>query len=76
MRTPSLELLTGALDTAGHRYERLEHDLLRVQGIAPDELGRLAASVGAVVYELTPEVVDLETAFFNLTDNRTKELAR
>ena len=33
-------------------------------------------TVGAVVYELTPEVVDLETAFFNLTDNRTKELAR
>jgi hypothetical protein len=29
-----------------------------------------------VVYELTPEVVDLETAFFDLTDNRTKELAR
>ena len=28
------------------------------------------------IYELTPEVVDLETAFFNLTDNRTKELAR
>ena len=36
----------------------------------------VAAAVGAVVYELTPEVVDLETAFFNLTDNRTKELGR
>ena len=76
IRTPSLDLLTGALDAAGHRYERLEPDLVRVRGAAPDELGRLAASVGAVVYELTPEVVDLETAFFNLTDNRTKELAR
>jgi ABC-2 type transport system ATP-binding protein len=76
IRTPSLDLLTGALDAAGHRYERLERDLLRVRGAAPDELGRLAATVGAVVYELTPEVVDLETAFFNLTDNRTKELGR
>ena len=76
IRTPSLDLLTGALDAAGHRYERLEHDLVRVRGAAPDELGRLAATVGAVVYELTPEVVDLETAFFNLTDNRTKELGR
>jgi ABC-2 type transport system ATP-binding protein len=75
VRTPSLDLLTGALDDAGHRYERLEHDLVRVQA-APEEIGRLAATVGAVVYELTPEVVDLETAFFNLTDNRTKELAR
>jgi ABC-2 type transport system ATP-binding protein len=76
IRTPSLDVLTGALDAAGHRYERLEHDLVRVRGAAPDELGRLAATVGAVVYELTPEVVDLETAFFNLTDNRTKELGR
>ena len=76
IRTPSLDLLTGALDAAGYGYERLEHDLVRVRGAAPDELGRLAATVGAVVYELTPEVVDLETAFFNLTDNRTKELAR
>jgi ABC-2 type transport system ATP-binding protein len=76
VRTPSLALLIGALDTAGHRYEQLERDLLRVQGVAPDELGRLAATAGAVVYELTPEVVDLETAFFNLTDKRTKELAR
>ena len=76
IRTPSLDLLTGALDAAGHRYERLERDLVRVRGAAPDELGHLAATVGAVVYELTPEVVDLETAFFNLTDNRTKELGR
>ena len=76
IRTPSLDVLTGALAAAGHRYERLEHDLVRVRGAAPDKLGRLAATVGAVVYELTPEVVDLETAFFNLTDNRTKELGR
>jgi ABC-2 type transport system ATP-binding protein len=76
VRTPSLAALSAALDAAGHRYERLEHDLVRVHDAAPDELGRLAAAVGAVVYELTPEVVDLETAFFNLTDTRTKELAR
>ena len=76
VRTPSLDLLTDALDAAGHRYERLEHDVLRVQGTAPDELGRLAATAGAVVYELTPEVVDLETAFFDLTETRTKELRR
>ena len=76
VRTPSLDVLAAALDAAGHRYERLEHDLVRVQGAAPDELGRLAAAAGAVIYELTPEVVDLETAFFDLTDTRAKELAR
>jgi ABC-2 type transport system ATP-binding protein len=77
VRTPSLELLAAALDAAGHRYERLGDDLVRVHGPAPDEVGRLAATAGAVIYELTPEVVDLETAFFDLTDNtRSKELAR
>jgi hypothetical protein len=68
--------MTMALATGGHRYRQLEHDLLRVEDIAPEALGRLAAAAGAVVYELTPEVVDLETAFFNLTDKRTKELVR
>ena len=43
---------------------------------APEEIGRLAATAGAVIYELTPEVVDLETAFFNLTDPGTKEITR
>ena len=76
VRTPSVELLIAALTNRGHRYEQVEHDLLRVDGIGAEELGRLAATAGAVVYELTPEVVDLETAFFNLTDNRTKELVR
>ena len=58
----------GARPTHATRNERLEHDLVRVRRAAPEEIGRLAATVGAVV--------DLETAFFNLTDNRTKELAR
>ena len=75
VRTPSLELLTGALDAAGHRYECLERDLVRAHA-APEEIGRLAATAGAVIYELTPEVVDLETAFFNLTDPGTKEVTR
>jgi ABC-2 type transport system ATP-binding protein len=76
VRTPSVELLIAALTTAGHHYEEVERGLLRVDGIGAEELGRLAATAGAVVYELTPEVVDLETAFFSLTDKRTKELVR
>ena len=76
VRTPSPGLLDAALDAAGVGYERLEEDLLRVQGVAPDELGRLAAAAGAVVYELAPETLDLETAFFDLTETRAKALAR
>ena len=77
VRTPSVELLLAALAPGGHRYERVGRDVLRVEGIGPEELGRVAAAAGAVVYELTPEVVDLETAFFNLTDNgNSRELVR
>ena len=76
VRTPSLDLLTGALDAAGHQLRAARARPRARAGRAPEEIGRLAATAGAVIYELTPEVVDLETAFFNLTDNRTKELAR
>ncbi len=69
VRTPSVALLADALDAAGHRYDLLDPTLLRVEGVTPEQLGRLAAEVGAVIYELSPEVVDLETAFFDLTMN-------
>ena len=68
VRTPSLAALAAALAAAGHEYQRLEPDVLRVHSVSPEELGRLAAGAGAVIYELTAEAVDLETAFFNLTD--------
>ena len=42
--------------------------------VTPEELGSLAADAGAVIYELTPEVVDLETAFFNLTSDSKEQL--
>lgn len=68
VRTPSLDVLAAAITAAGHAYQQVETDVLRVDGVTPEELGRLAAGAGAVVYELTAETVDLETAFFNLTD--------
>jgi ABC-2 type transport system ATP-binding protein len=68
VRTPSLAALAAALAAAGHEYQRLEPDVLRVHSLSPEELGRVAAGAGAVIYELTAEGVDLETAFFNLTD--------
>ncbi len=74
VRTPSPAVLAHALTAAGHDYRQLEPDVLRVDGITPEALGRLAAEAGAAIYELTAEAVDLETAFFNLTDgDNTKE---
>jgi ABC-2 type transport system ATP-binding protein len=69
VRTASPTVLAEALTAAGHRYELLDGDVLRVQAITPEELGRLAANANAVVYELAAEVVDLETAFFDLTES-------
>jgi ABC-2 type transport system ATP-binding protein len=69
VRTDSPTVLAAALAAAGHRYEPLDGDVLRVEAITPEELGRLAADAGAVVYELGAEVVDLETAFFDLTES-------
>lgn len=69
VRTPSATVLAAAITAAGHEYRRLEPDVLRVQGVTPEELGRIAAGAGAAVYELTAEAVDLETAFLNLTDH-------
>jgi hypothetical protein len=54
VRTPHLAALTAALDDRDHAYEVLAPDLLRVLDIARDDLGWLAASVGVVVYEMTP----------------------
>jgi ABC-2 type transport system ATP-binding protein len=68
VRTASPTVLAEALVAAGHRYE-LDGDVLRVEAITPEELGRLAADASAVVYELGAEVVDLETAFFDLTES-------
>ena len=60
VRTPSLAALAAALAAAGHDFERLEADVLRVRGISPEALGLLAADAGAVIHELTAQEVDMK----------------
>jgi ABC-2 type transport system ATP-binding protein len=67
VRTPSLDVLTAALDADSRTYEVLGRDLVRIRDTTTEALGEFAAGAGAVVHELAPEVGDLETAFFNLT---------
>ena len=77
VRTGSPTVLAEALTAAGHQYELLDGDVLRVEAITPEDLGRLAADASAVVYELGAEVVDLETAFFDLTEsNHSRETSQ
>ncbi len=67
VRTPSVSVLAAALTAAGYVHRQLDADVIHVDAISPEQLGRLAADAGAAIYELTAEAVDLETAFFNLT---------
>jgi ABC-2 type transport system ATP-binding protein len=60
VRTPSLAALAAALAAAGHDFERLEADVLRIRGISPEALGLLAADARAVIHELTAQAGDLE----------------
>jgi ABC-2 type transport system ATP-binding protein len=69
VRTPQPARLAAALIAAGHAPEQVGPDLLRVPDVTPESLGLLAAGAGAVIYELTAEAADLETAFFNLTES-------
>lgn len=55
VRTPHLTVLTTVLDARDHRYVVLAPDLVRVDDLAPDDLGWLAAGAGVVVYEMVTE---------------------
>jgi hypothetical protein len=52
VRTPHLAALVTALEARDIGFETISGDRLRVRGMAPDDLGWLAASAGVVVYEM------------------------
>ena len=52
VRTPHADVLVAALQTRDHTYTVLAPDLIEVRGVAPDDLGWLAAAAGVVVYEM------------------------
>ncbi|MFC4585958.1 ATP-binding cassette domain-containing protein [Sphaerisporangium corydalis] len=66
VRTPDAAVLAPALTAAGARVRAGEGGLV-VGGMATEEVGRLAAAEGAVLYELTALRASLEEAFMELT---------
>jgi hypothetical protein len=52
VRTPHVAALATALEARDHLFEVVASDRIRVTGIAPDDLGWLAAAAGVVVYEM------------------------
>ena len=68
VRSPQLSKLEAALAEKGFAVES-EGAGLRVSGASTEEIGDVAAAVGAVVHELSSQRGSLEQAFMALTEN-------
>jgi ABC-2 type transport system ATP-binding protein len=66
VRTPQLDALAAALTTEGATVWR-DDDTLDVVGMPIEQIGAVAAQLGAVLYELSPQQASLEEAFMHLT---------
>jgi ABC-2 type transport system ATP-binding protein len=68
VRSPDFERLGAALRGAGHRVQPTQRpDTFVVPGTGPEDVGRIAAAEGVVLYGLAPKARSLESAFFELT---------
>ena len=67
VRTPDATRLHDALAGNGAAVLGIEGGVLEVHGPTSEEIGRLAAREGIVLYELTPQQASLEEAFMRLT---------
>ncbi len=68
VRSPDVERLGAALRGAGHRVQPTQRpDTLVIPGTGPEDVGRIAAAEGVVLYGLAPKSRSLESAFFELT---------
>jgi hypothetical protein len=52
VRTPHVSALLAALEARDHCCEVLGPDVVRVRGVAADDLGWILAGAGVVVYEM------------------------
>ncbi len=70
VRARDLGALSEALTRTGATFDRLEDGLaLRVHGLTAEQVGEVAARVGAVVYEIYEEHGSLEPAFMRRTED-------
>ncbi len=68
VRSPDAERLGAALRGAGHQVQPTQRpDTLVIPGTGPEDVGRIAAAEGVVLYGLAPKSRSLESAFFELT---------
>ena len=74
VRTPQVAALHDALTERGIRAQLVADDALVAHDSTPETLGLVAAGIGAVIFEMTPENFNLEEIYLELT--ATQEASR
>ena len=67
VRSPQVRSLAEALQQQGAQVTPVVPDAMDVTGKTTDEIGELAARLGLVLHELSPQTSSLEDAFLELT---------
>jgi ABC-2 type transport system ATP-binding protein len=72
VRSPQSDKLRGLIVAQGSSVTTEEPCLLSVEGLAAEQIGRIAAVNGIVLAELTPQTASLEEAFMELTHDEVE----
>ena len=67
VRTSRSDELTAAVADAGGCVVGEDDGAMSVSGLCAAQIGELAASVGATLHELSPQMASLEDAFMEMT---------
>jgi ABC-2 type transport system ATP-binding protein len=72
VRSPQAATLRETVLGPGVRISSDEPGLLEIEGLTAEQIGKVAAKNGLVLYELTPEQASLEEAFMEITHDQTE----
>jgi ABC-2 type transport system ATP-binding protein len=72
VRTPTPDLLIGAIASPDVNVQQVADGTLSVNGIAAQQIGEAAARAGIVLHELTPVTASLEQAYLELTQDEVE----
>jgi ABC-2 type transport system ATP-binding protein len=72
VRTPTPDLLAGAIGGPDVTVQQTADGTLSVSGIGAQQIGEAAAQSGIVLHELTPVTASLEQAYLELTQDEVE----
>jgi ABC-2 type transport system ATP-binding protein len=73
VRAPQVDELSSALREAGASVRSVSNDRIEVSEMPVEQVGSIAAAIGAVLHELIPGANTLEDAFLELTNTGGEE---